>query len=86
MIDSKYIIGQLKSFGSSCCHYSQKWWQQWDSARRWNSVKNKHILLKRSPRLSACYPIVIPLRRKKKEEDGRHRRPAASHGCCPPGP
>ena len=24
MINSKYIISSLKSFGSSCCHYSQK--------------------------------------------------------------
>ena len=86
VIDLKYIISQLKSFGLSCCHYSQRWWQQWDSARRRNSVKNKHVLLKRSQRLSACYPTVIPLRRKKiEEEDGHRRRPAASHGCCPPG-
>ena len=83
-VDSKYSISDLKSFGSSCCHYSQKWWQQWDSARRRNSVKNKHVSLKRSPRLSACYPLSR-IAGRKEEDDGRRRRSAASYGCCPPG-
>ena len=85
LVDSKYIISSLKAFGSSCCHYSQKWWQQWDSTRRRTSAKNKHVSLKRSPRLSACYLLSRVAGRKDEEDGRRYRRSAASYGCCPSG-
>ena len=41
MIDSKYIISQLKSFGSLCCHYSQNF----DDHSLWSwALDNSEIL------------------------------------------